>query len=129
MTDLGLYYRKVKRATEEDSSTLEWLNGHFNNLKFTFSEELEKLDNDTNSGSMESLLIDAGANITVAISMLLIMTYARRSIGRSSNTALYLFRKHFQNFKSPLRFHHYCSNCLIYVPGKKKNKNMFEYLL
>ena len=78
MTDLGLYYRKVKRATEEDSSTLEWLNGHFNNLKFTFSEELEKLDNDTNSGSMESLPIDAGANITVAISMLLIMTYAMR---------------------------------------------------
>ena len=96
----------MKRTTEEDSSTVEWLNQHFDNLKLTFSEELEKLENDINSVSIETHLDDefyehftipdtnnednesdnevssnaesqpvyAGANITAAISMLLIMT-------------------------------------------------------
>ena len=172
VTNSDLYHREMKRATEEDSSTSEWLNEHFDSLKLAFSEELEKLDNDINSESVEtslgdsdnefyehmtipdtenegnpsekersveSLPIYAGANITVAISMLLIMTYAMRhslsgealadlltlinlhcmSPNHVSKT-LYLFRKNFQHLKSPLRFHHYCSNCLIYVPDKKQ---------
>ena len=178
MTNSDLYHREMKRATEEDNSTLEWLNEHFDTLKLTFSEEIENLDNDINSesvktslgdnefyehmtipdtenegnpsekeGSVESLPIYTGANITVAISMLLIMTYAMRHSLSSEALAdlltlinlhcmssnhvsktLYLFRKNFQHLKSPLRFHHYCSNCLIYIPDKKQ-KMCFEHLL
>ena len=170
--DPSLFEKEKKLAGDEDMSDVEWLNEHLDKVKLHLQEELERLDGDINSDYFDTgmgdddvnsqddstaeqlppetdpdmLPIYAGAAITVAISFLLIMTYAiRHSLSGEALSdlltlinihcpapnhiakTLYMFKKHFQNLKSPITFHNYCSNCLISIPDKNQKvcQNVF----
>ena len=102
--------------------------------------EVDSTDSDLQKSSQsekDCRPIYEGAAITIGVSMLLIMTFATRHglTGEALSDLLtlinlhclapnhldktiYMFKKQFQNLKTPLVYHYYCSKCLINVPDK-----------
>ena len=107
----------------------------------------------------EKLLLYQGARITIAMSMVLIMTFVMRRhlsgaalvdllslieihclIPNSCATSMSQIRKFFKNLKQPLEFHYFCSNkaCKNYLGVlqpescplcKKKTKSKSDYFI
>ena len=98
--------------------------------------------NDTKNNINGNQPLYSGATITVTVSVLLIMSFAVRHslsgealadllnliilqciepVASNALKSLFHFKKYFQNLKTPLVFHKYCSKCLISLDGVQNN--------
>lgn len=104
-------------------------------------ENTENSTSDTESCASDSLLYD-GAQISVAVSMLLIITFAIRhslsgtalvdlltlislhcALPNHCASSIALLKTFFMQLKNPIEFHYYCTFCMEYQGTSKDNRN------